>query len=207
MKAGSAARRLRLAGWIAPLLFLSLACDDDATNPVPLPDLSTPDAVFTALQDAYRDRNLAVYQELLAPEFTFRFQPVDAATLETDTWSRSQDVAGTASIFLSRFVVDIQVDLTGLEPTKPTEIQFADDVQMMRVTQTSLTVVQNDGIILHVSDRQDLFFRPGRAADGENPDRWFLLEWRDIPPPASGPAEGRLPIMPITWGSLKWRYQ
>jgi len=197
--------RLRIAGLIAPLLLVSLACNDKETNPVVLPDLSSPQAVFEALQEAYRTRDTALYQELLAPEFTFRFQPVDAAELETDTWTREDDLLGTEALFRSPDVRKIDIELVALEATQPSEVQFAEDVQMIRVTQTALTVLESRDAFL-VYDQQDFFFRPGHEADGEDPGRWYLLEWRDLAPSGSADIRDRLPVRGITWGSLKLRY-
>jgi len=197
--------RLRFAGLVAPLLLASLACNDKETNPVVLPDLSTPQAVFEALQQAYRTRDVALYRELLAPEFAFRFRPEDAAELESDTWTREDDLLGTEALFRSPEVREIDIELVALEATQPSEVQFAEDVQMIRVTRTALTVLESRDAFF-VFDQQDFFFRPGREADGEDSGRWYLLEWRDLAPSGSGDTHDRLPVLGITWGSLKLRY-
>lgn len=74
----------------------------------------------------------------------------------------------------------------------------------IEIDQTQLEVDQTDGITWRVTDPQDMFFRPGQTSAGENPDRWFLLEWRDIPDGLilHGPAATE----PATWGLLKPLY-
>jgi len=177
-----------------------VSCDDDSVSPPAPPDLSTPEAIVEQLQVAYRERDIEAYADLLAPEFRFYFQPVDAAGLGVESWDAEQDSTGTDALFGSNQVSSILVDLTYGAPQVPTEVGFDPDVRKIRLTGVLLEVNQTNGTTLLVTDIQDMYFRPGRGANGEDPDRWYLLEWRDLPSTARAPTS---PGVDLTWGSIK----
>ncbi|HET9235479.1 MAG TPA: hypothetical protein VFP10_15205, partial [Candidatus Eisenbacteria bacterium] len=51
-----------------------------------------------------------------------------------------------------------------------------------------------------VTDQQDMFFRKGIAANGENASHWFMYEWHDLPGYGSPQFTGG---GGTTWGGLK----
>jgi len=183
----------------APLCLLVTSCNDDTVSPPPPPDLSTPEAVVEQLQFAYGERDIEAYADLLAPEFQFYFQPIDVAGLGVEYWNADQDSTGTGALFGTNQVSSILIDLTYGPPQVPTEVGFDPDVRKIRLTGVQMEVNLINGTTLLVTDTQDMYFRPGREANGESPDRWYLLEWRDLPP-ASAP---KPQVAPITWGFIK----
>jgi len=76
------------------------------------------------------------------------------------------------------------------------------DSLKIRISTVDLQVDQTDGVTWVVTDQQDLFFRKGLTANGENPNYWWIYEWDDLPT-LSAPA---IAVRSITWGSLKARY-
>jgi len=76
------------------------------------------------------------------------------------------------------------------------------DSLKIRIVTTDLQVDQTDGTTWVVTDQQDMYFRKGIEANGENPNYWWLYEWDDLPTLASP----RLPAGGTTWGKLKSKY-
>jgi len=179
---------------------LLLSCNDDTVSPPPPPDLSTPEAIVEQLQVAYRERDIEAYADLLAPEFRFYFQPQDADAIGEESWTANQDSIGTGALFATREVSAIRIALGHGAATDPTESGFDPDVKKIRLNSVQLEVDLVDGVTLLVADLQDMYFRPGREANGEDPDRWYLLEWRDLP---STVRVLKSPGVELTWGSIK----
>jgi hypothetical protein len=84
-------------------------------------------------------------------------------------------------------VSTITIQLTHLPAEDPSELGFDDDVKKIRINNVQLEVDQTDGTTLLVTDLQDMYFRPGRELLGEDPERWYLLEWRDLPSAGAAP--------------------
>jgi hypothetical protein len=146
---------------------------------------TSPENVVHNLQVAFRTRNIAAYEKLLAPEFIFKFQPDDDAGLGMDPRNESLEMIGTGGLLSSPLVSSISIELTHGPAEPVSEVGFPQDAILIRITQTRLEVEQTDGITWLVQGRQDMFFRPGRPQIGEDPMNWFLIEWRDIPSPAA----------------------
>jgi hypothetical protein len=188
--------------------------DDKVTGPEPLPyrEPTSPSNVVANLATAYQLRNVDEYAKLLAPEFIFKFQPVDAQEIAKEFWTRDEDIAGTGALFGATVVTTIAVSL-GHGPDVPAEdLELPDDARKIRIDQVMLQVDETTGITWQVYDLQDMFFRLGDATLGENPDHWFLIEWRDIPStaaplPAAGSFIGPASSLPSTWGKIKSQYQ
>jgi hypothetical protein len=159
----------------------------------------SPEQVVEELVQAYVSRDIDRYMPLLAPEFVFWFQPSDAQDLGGDFWTRDQDSVGTDALFRTPLVSDIRVELTYGNAE-----EFAPGVMAIQVTHTLLEVDQVDGITWRVDgDLQHMFFRRGREMAGEDPDRWFLVDWRDTPAGAGAPSPA---VETVTWGRLKALY-
>jgi len=197
---GRALLLLLLAGFFA-------GCDEDSVNPgrLPSPYVSptSPEGLIANLQASYRNREIKEYAKLLAPEFTFKFQPLDANDLGTPTWTRDQDSTGTRALLMTNEVSDIRIDLVpgGRDSTVDTTPPV--DSLRVRIVTTDLEVDQIDGITWVVTDQQDLFSRQGKASQGEDPTHWIIYEWRDLPTLPSSVLTG---AAPTTWGKLKSKY-
>jgi len=176
--------------------------------------LTAPESLVVNLQVSYRRKDIKKYAELLATDFEFKFQEVDQ-TENGVSWTRDQDSTGTDGLFRTPLVSTISIQLTHLPAEDPSELGFDDDVKKIRINFVQLEVEQTDGTTLLVTDLQDMYFRPGREALGEDPDRWYLLEWRDLSP---GPAAPRVTPLgagvgttaaedgstrPTSWGALR----
>jgi hypothetical protein len=181
------------------------------TNPKPLPDAvyvvpSAPESVLVNLAVAHAKREVGPYADLLAPEYTFRFAGPDAQDFGRSTLSRSEDSLATGSLFGSRGVEGISVLLPHGDPVPAAGVRFPAGTMLIRVNSPELQVSVTDGTTWSVSNLQEFYFRPGRAANGEDPARWFLLEWDEIAGTAK-PAPPRVPspqaVRPASWGVLK----
>jgi hypothetical protein len=168
---------------------------------------TAPESLVANLQVSYRRREVQEYAKILAPEFIFKFQPLDAITIGKEFWTRDEDSTGTGELFRAQKVSDIRIDLL-LGPVEPAnQVGMPADAKKIRILQTDLQV--DNFITFLVTDQQDMFFRPGRADAGEDTTHWFLIEWRDLPSlsqvQTGGPAEPGAPsaVEPTTWGMVK----
>jgi len=191
--------RMGVVGLTAPLLMLAVSCSDDTVvaPPEDPADFSTPEGIVEALEVSYRTRDIDLYAELLAVDFRFQFQEVDQAENGV-SWTRDQDSTGTEALFDAPEVESILVELVP-GPREDPESGFDADVRRIRMTSVQLEVGITFGFTLLVTDLQDMYFRPGRESLGEDPARWYLLEWRDLPPSFSS----RPTVESATWGKLK----
>lgn len=199
---------LLLALWTG--LFASACSDEeDCINcPPVVPDFvpqTSPEAVVANLVEAYRKRNIEEYSRLLAPEFIFKFQPVDVQHVGAEFWTRDQDTTGTDALFGTPLVSQITLVVTHGSATLTEEIGFPPGTMTIRLDTVQLEVDQTDGITWLVRDIQDMFFRAGNQDNGENPDFWFLLEWRDVPTRLA--SQGAPTGGGATWGFIKTMYQ
>jgi len=189
-------------------IVLLAGCGDDSVTDCGCnqdPWATSPEGVVTELVASYRQRDIKRYSRLLAPEFVFKFQPSDAQQIGTDFWTRNLDSTGTEALFETHLVSQIDLVVIHDNAVPADSTSFPPGTMTIRLDQVQLAVDQTDGITWLVADLQDLFFRPGNPALGENPDLWFLVEWRDLP---SLNAPGVFPsVQQATWGLLKARYE
>jgi hypothetical protein len=164
---------------------------------------TAPESLITNLQVSYKYREIEHYADLLAPEFIFKFQPIDANDIGMPFWTRDQDSTGTRALLMTTFVSDIRINL--IYGHRDSSVNMAPPVDSLkiRLLTTDLQVDQTDGTTWVVEDQQDLFFRKGREQSGENPDYWFIYEWDDLPSVSSAGLGGP---GTTTWGRLKARY-
>ena len=170
---------------------------------------TAPESLITNLQVSYRNREVDHYAKILAPEFIFKFQPLDANDIGSDFWTRDQDSTGTRALLTATLVSEIKITL--LYGARDTTVNFPGtplDSLKIRIINTDLQVDQTDGITWVVTDQQDMFFRSGIEANGEDPTHWFLYEWDDIPT-LSAPGIGTLSAgsyanqeKALSWGTL-----
>jgi hypothetical protein len=193
------------------LFLLSMAgfftsCDEDVvppgsnSSPYSLP--TAPESLITNLQFSYRRREIEEYAKLLAPEFIFKFQPIDANEIGTNFWTRDQDSVGTRALLTTSQVSDIRLNLIYGARDLTVDTKPPVDSLRIRIITTDLQVDQTDGTTWVVTDQQDLFFRQGKSSLGEDPTRWFIHEWDDLPSLAAPGLAGQL----ATWGKLKTLY-
>ena len=164
---------------------------------------SAPESLITNLQVSYRNREIEHYAALLAPEFIFKFQPIDANDLGTPFWTRDQDSAGTRALLTTTEVSDIRINLIYGASDSTIDASPPVDTLKVRIITTDLQVDQTDGTTWVVTDQQDFLFRKGKEEHGENPDYWLIYEWDDLPRVASP----GFAITPPTWGQLKTLFE
>jgi hypothetical protein len=198
-------------GWVPVLLLVAglfVGCDEDVVNPCDLCDGSlyslptAPESLITNLQVSYRTREIEHYAELLAPEFIFKFQPIDANEIGSQFWTRDQDSTGTRALLTTTVVSEIRINLIHGGRDSSVNLSSPVDSLKIRIITTDLQVDQSDGTTWVVTDQQGMYFRKGIEANGENPNYWWLYEWDDLPSLASP----GLPVGGTTWGKLKTKY-
>jgi hypothetical protein len=196
---------------------LPLGCGTDATVPLgpraaEYLEPTSPGNVVHNFIEAYNHKEAGPYAQLLAPEFAFKFQPEDAVEFQRDALTRDLDLAATQGLFTSGTVGGIQLILTAGDPEPVEEAGFPPGTVRVRLGATLLSIRRFDAEWVMEGDLEDLYLRPGDSGNGENPDHWFLIEWRDIPNPASsGPgtsplADEPVPVIGTTWGRIKMEF-
>lgn len=167
----------------------------------------TPENVIHNLTVAYTRKEIERYAPLLRHDFIFEFQDSDAQVIGTQFWTRDQDSTGTGGLFASNEIGAVRIDLTH-GPAKPSTDLDYPDAMTIRVSPTHLEVDKLPDIVLLVDgDIQDFFLEKGDPAFGENPDWWYIVEWRDLPD-AGGvgkPGVGHAASEPenLSWSALK----
>ena len=164
---------------------------------------TAPESLITNLQVAYRNREIEHYAALLAPEFIFKFQPIDANDIGTPFWTRDQDSSGTRALLTTTEVSDIRINLIYGDRDSIFDLSPPVDTLRVRIITTDLQVDQTDGTTWVVTDQQDFFFRKGKLTKGENPLYWWIYEWDDLPTLGSPALAG----IPPTWGQLKTLFE
>ena len=88
---------------------LLIGCDDEESPP---PDIreppppnygdykepTAPESLINNLQVSYRRREIEKYAQILAPEFRFRFQPIDQNEIGKEFWTHDEDSVGTRAL-------------------------------------------------------------------------------------------------------------
>ena len=193
--------------WAFVVAVVFVGCDEEPPlGPPNLPEyepLTSPENLIVNLQASYQRREIEEYAKLLAPEFRFQFQPVDQGLIGKEFWNRDEDSVGTRALLETPEVAVIRIDLlyagrdSTIDKTPP-----ADSVRI-RIHTTDLEIYQTNDFSWVVTDQQDMFFRKGISASGENPAHWFMYEWHDLPS-LSSPRSTFKGL--TTWGKLKSQY-
>jgi hypothetical protein len=186
---------------------------DDPKITVEYKTQTSPENVVHNLKASYVLRDIDEYAKLLAPEFIFKFQPVDAQEIAKEFWTRDEDSLGTNALFKATIVTSITIDLVHGDAEDANDLELPANAKKIRINQTFLQVDETTGITWVVSDLQDMFFRPGDATLGEDENLWFLIEWRDIPSTAApgirtdplGAGSVTSTRLPSSWGAMKAR--
>lgn len=112
---------------VAGAMSILSACGEDDIVEPPRSEylaLTSPENLVENLQTAYRKQNIEEYAKLLAPEFRFKFQSVDASEIGLEYWNKDQDSTGTDALFRTPLVSDIRIDLPHTRAQDPTEVGF-----------------------------------------------------------------------------------
>jgi len=140
--------------------------------------LGHPDSLINDLQVAYRRREIGPYAKLLGNEFIFHFLPADAEEIPDGKWNKDQDSTGTFNLFNDVDVTRITISLQWYAPKADTLL--GEPVQLVEVSFTDLKVdIDGGNTTLQVNgDRQLFAFQKGDQP-GEDPDRWYFVDWED----------------------------
>jgi len=203
---------------IAVLVFTSMVgggCifSPEKTDPPPpsgvYKEPTTPENVINNLVVSYTRKESDKYGPLLRHDFIFQFQEKDAQVIGERFWTKDQDSTGTHRLFTANDIHDIRIDLPHGPAKDPTEITFPEGTKHIRVSPTDLEVEQDPDITLVVKgDIQDFFLLKGDADEGENPDHWYILEWRDmgdlsgVGKPGLGGGASEPGTREVTWGEI-----
>lgn len=137
-----------------------------------------PENVIANLETAYRNRDIEAFARLLAPEFTFRFQPGDVPVVGRSSWGREEEIESTRGLFESERVENIEIRLEYLPAEKTTEPGL-EHTMRIRVDRAFLRVIEKSIVHEVPGHPQEFFLRRGH---GNHPNQWVIVEWRDLPP-------------------------
>lgn len=203
-------RRLWMIGFGSLVAMIALSVtgcsDDDPVQPggTDYLDQSTPEAVIATLEESWRRKDSETYEKLLRHDFVFKFQEADAGAIGTESWTRDQDIAGVSGLFGAPDISDITIELIHGPAVQSDDLDLPNAMKI-RVSPTQLDVIRLPDTTLRVDgDIQDFFLEQGDADRGEDPDLWYIVDWRDLPgSPFAKPAAVEQP----TWGQIKSLYR
>lgn len=194
-------------------LGLAACSADSPTEPPPATnylELTAPENLVHNLQVAYRLLEIDRYRELLTGDFEFRLTEQDVRWYERDHMTYEEDSQGTGSLFGAVDVLRIEIDLPHTGPTEATELDIPAGSMKIRVPNTRLEVHAVDETTYLITTRQEFFFREGDEAKGEDPQRWYLFQWREhsestraVRVEGAPGAATPVPVSELTWGLLK----
>lgn len=143
-------------------------------------DLSHPDSLLNDLQASYERKEIEPYANLLASEFKFLFQTEDVTPdIPLGFWNRDEDSTGTRNLFEAPDVLKMEIDL--LKVDEDTDYILEGNVVTRIIVQTTLSVPTVGDITYFVNgDQHYFYFREGAEEDGEDPERWYIVQWEDI---------------------------
>jgi len=151
---------------------------DGSTEATTYHPMNLPENVIANLEAAYRNRDIEAFAELLAPEFTFRFQPGDVPVVGRSSWGREEEIESTRGLFESERVKDIEIRLDYLPAERASEPGL-EHTMRIRVDRAFLRVIEESIVHEVPGHPQDFFLR---REHGNHPNRWVIVEWRDLPP-------------------------
>ncbi len=168
---------------VVSVFAVSGCSDDEPTQPTGYLDQSSPEAVVTTLTESWLRKDAEVYGKLLRHDYRFEFQEVDQIDIGFEFLTLEQDLAATKGLFTASDIGDITLMFVHGDAVPSTDPGFPDAMHI-RVNPAGLEVLRlPDTTLLVAGDIQDLFLAKGIAEEGENPELWYLVEWRDIPGP------------------------
>jgi hypothetical protein len=185
----------------------TVGCDDHPEpigSPNPKGPATSPDAVVVCLVEAWHQRDITLYNNVLDPSFVFTFSAYDVNMHGTRaSWDRSAEMAVATRIFSGQngiypnSVVSIDVSLS---PQDPEWTSDADSTSRVRRYSVDLTARFQSGVVAHVRGTEDFHVTPAEAGALVY---WYLSAWEDEGVPTAAPDD----ILPATeldsWGYLK----
>jgi hypothetical protein len=167
--------------------------DDPGDQPPPsYRDLQLRDDVFFNLQQAYNNRNLERYEELLDDDFIFFFSNTDvqSGAVQYAQWERAAEVNATRNLFDPNFTkpglepassINLRLDYAAgedkwVEVTPPDPIANPEK-WYEKIVKYSLTV--KSGVIDYVGYDIQASFVVRYATDSEGKQYWRIIMWRD----------------------------
>jgi len=199
--------------WLA-LLALSGCLFSTSSGP-PLEDAEyvTPDSPAAALANlalAFARKDLETLDGLLASDYAFHYDPYPEGDCTAGVWTREEDLALTASLFSDGTLKRLYLRFATATGAEPATALGQEGWMRIRPDLPWMEVEYSDrGTFVSHGDIEEFFFRPGDPDQGENPEHWYLVEWRDFAgfsaPDAT--AEDFTPVLPIRWWVLKCGYQ
>jgi hypothetical protein len=188
-----------------PLLVLLLALpifscsgDDNPTKPKESPYKTLfadgpRDNVLNNLEQAYNDRNLNRYDELLDADFVFYFSAADVqnGTVSAPHWSRAAEIMANRNMFDPNYsnpnqepVKDIDLSLVypagddEWTPVAPEDqVNYGSETWYQKIVTYNLTVQLPGNFQLVGLNKQAAIVL--RAATEESKDYWRIVVWRD----------------------------
>jgi hypothetical protein len=202
----------RFGFWICTLgslltLFLP-GCGDDKKTTEPVPSHYRPQSsienVLYNLRESYMRRDLAAYRLLFAPEFEFRFNPLDALNPSGGTplsWNLAEECRAADSLFSSTQVDSISIEWLFADAATDSAGTWIVQPTTARVLIASRNL-DGEPLVYLVSDAPERFYLRSypqeRASDGQ--PLWRVTRWADgIRFRNAGPGSETL-----TWGMIKF---
>ncbi|NNF08567.1 MAG: hypothetical protein HKN21_17530 [Candidatus Eisenbacteria bacterium] len=192
--------------FFAVLTFIFLSCSPSSEPAMEeespyLGDYSVIENLLEDLQTSWIRREIDRYADLLSEDFVFVFQEDDADGIPDGYWNKDEDVLAVKRIFDSPQVTAIRTQLAYGQPedNQTTKIR-EENATLITVTNTFLDVDLDGGeTTLRVQgDTQLFFFQMGDEAQGEDPSRWYIVEWQDL-------GSNTLAVVETTtWGGIKF---
>jgi hypothetical protein len=205
----------RLVFFVASASLVGTGCIFEAETPEPTPKpepetFLTPDSPANALHNvrlACERRDFESYKAALAPEFRFLFPaPGEEAPVScrTGTWTLDDELKAMERLFAWTELERIRVSFPHGEAEPASEVGM-EGTWRIRVTDHYLEVTAPPNAWVSKDDLHEFYFRAGKESAGENPQHWFLLEWREIllqqkPAPLQG---GPTPVLGTHWSQIK----
>ena len=155
----------------------SRSTSPETTGLVYTSDLAEPGNLLQNLIIAYNEREIAPYESLFAPDFTFHFAPGPEADEYPGGMTREEDLRCTRNMFASERVTDIHLDM---EWGDPVEVLWKNEPAVrISLLDMELRVTTLTGILQTTGHRQDFYFRMGESGRGEEPGRYYIVGWVD----------------------------
>lgn len=152
------------------------------------------------LEQAWIRREIDRYADLLSEDFVFVFQEDDADGIPNGYWNKSEDVLGVGRIFNSSQVTAIRSDLTWGQPQDGETTKINEELATRLIVFDTFLDVDLDGgeTTLRIDgDVQWFYCQMGDENQGEDPSRWYIVEWQDLGSTTLAAVE------PSSWGRLK----
>jgi hypothetical protein len=180
------------------------------------------DHVLLNLQQAYADRNMDRYVQLLDENFVFFFSDDDVqkGAVQYDRWDRWAEIGATRNLFDSNFSkpglepassITLQLDYAAgedewTEVTPPDPLAYPNEMWYEKIVKYSLTV--RSGHCDYIGRDIRTVFTVRHASDSQGKKYWRIVLWRDDTGTFRGLlAHPRAPgVEDTTWGQLKALY-